>query len=34
MVFVGVFFNKVFVKFGSDYKKFDVVIVIIKENFK
>ena len=31
---VGVSFNKVFAKFGSDYKKPDAITVIDRENFK
>ena len=33
-VSIGVSFNKVFAKFGSDYKKPDAVTVITKENYK
>ena len=33
-VSIGVSFNKVFAKFGSDYKKPDAVTVITEENFK
>lgn len=33
-VSVGVSFNKIFAKFGSDYKKPDAVTIISKENFK
>ena len=33
-VSIGVSFNKVFAKFGSDYKKPDAITVITKENYK
>ena len=33
-VSIGVSFNKVFAKFGSDYKKPDAITVISRENFK
>ena len=33
-VSIGVSFNKIFAKFGSDYKKPDAVTVISKENFR
>ena len=33
-VSIGVSFNKIFAKFGSDYKKPDAVTVITKENYK
>ena len=33
-VSIGVSFNKVFAKFGSDYKKPDAITVITEENFK
>ena len=33
-VSIGVSFNKIFAKFGSDYKKPDAITVITKENFR